>query len=211
MDFLRNMMKQVIDRVRLRTGSMELETREFDYNGRIEEGLEIKGNEDEEKTETQEEKIQEGEDMASEQEEDERRDEGIYNIEDHLRYDWLEETDVIYLVERWTGEYEKITIERVKESLRNLLEDNNKPDIMKWLETSHELEVFCDAAVMAGRDVIDFDIEVREILDAVWILMENNENQEDEEEEVNDGEDDELEHLMLGEGEEGPEYYQVRL
>ena len=190
---------------------MKLETSRLDYNGGIEEGLKVKGGECKEKTETREEKIQEGEDTASEPEEDEERDEGIYNIEDHLRYDWLEEDDVIYLVERWTGEYEKITIERVKESLRNLLEDNNKPDIMKWLETSHELEVFCDAAVMAGRDVIDFDVEVREILDAVWILMEDNENHVDEEEVGNDGEDDELEHLILGEGEEGPEYYQVRL
>ena len=95
--------------------------------------------------------------------------------------------------------------------MRNLLEDNDKPDIMKWLETSHELDTFCDAAVRAGRDVIDFDMEVREILDAVWTLIEYNEDQADEEERGDDGDDEDLEYLNLGEGEEGPEYYQVRL
>ena len=82
---------------------------------------------------------------------------------------------------------------------------------MKWLETSHELEVFCEAAMAAGRDVIDFDIEVREVLDAVWALIEENENGNDQEEEEAEGEEENLELINLGEGEDGPEYYQIRL
>ena len=105
----------------------------------------------------------------------EQRDSDIDDMRD-LRFDWLDEEDVVYIVQGYMGDYERTSIGRVKRSLERLLEDNDRPDIMKWLEVSHELEVFCEAAVEAGRDVIDFDTEVREVLDAVWTLMEENES-----------------------------------
>ena len=141
--------------------------------------------------------------------ETEQRDVDIYDIGD-LRYDWIEEEDVIYIERGYTGDHKRTSIWRVKASMEELLEDNDKPDIMKWLEVSHELEVFCEAAVAAGRDVIDFDIEVREILDAVWILIEDNENENVQEEEEANGDEGDLESINLGEGEDGPEYYRFR-
>ena len=95
--------------------------------------------------------------------ETEQRDSDIYDIGE-LRFDWLDEEDVIYIVQGYTGDYERTSIGRVKTCLDRLLEDNEKPDLLKWLEVSHELEVFCEAAVEAGRDVIDFDVETREAL-----------------------------------------------
>ena len=128
----------------------------------------------------------------------EPRDKTIYNLGD-LKFEWIKEDDVSYTVRVCENFHIKTNIQKVRASMDRLLEDNNKPDIMKWLETYNELEIFCDAAAQAGRDVIDFDVEMTEILDAVWILLEN-EAEEDENEEFN-----------IGNDEEGPEYYQERL
>ena len=76
---------------------------------------------------------------------------------------------------------------------------------------SHELEVFCEAAVEAGRDVIDFDIEVREVLDAVWTLMEENENGNGQGQGEAERDEENMELFNIGAGEDGPEYYQARL
>ena len=184
---------------------VSLQMENIELAGKIEEE---KSNEEQEEVTTHGIKEEEG---TLEEEEVEESEQGISNTGNSQGVCWLTEEDVVYIVERWTGGYDTTWIGRVKESLRNLLEDNEDPDVMKWLETSHELEVFCEAALEAGRDVIDFDEEVREILDAVWILMEFNEDGVRYGEEEDDGEDEDLERLVLGEGEEGPEYYQVRL
>ena len=215
-DFMKKMVQQVIDSVRLRIENTNSEIRKLEQEERIDEEISSEREKNKEKARRRKEEEDEtnrsekNEDVL-EEEESEERDQNIYDIGDHLRFDWLEEEDVIYLVERWTGGYDKTWIGKVKESLRKLLEDNEEPDIMKWLEASHELEVFCEAAVEAGRDVIDFDIEVREILDAVWTLLEFNEDNVGDEDGEDHGEDEDLERLILGEGEDGPEYYQMRL
>ena len=120
----------------------------------------------------------------------EPRDKTIYNLGD-LKFEWLDEEDVSYTVRVCENFHIKTNIKRVRDSMDRLLEDNDKPDILKWSEANRELEMFCDAAAQAGRDVIDFDMEMTEILDAVWKLL------EDENDEFN-----------IGDGEEGPEYYQ---
>ena len=97
---------------------------------------------------------------------EEPRDMTIYNMEE-LRYDWIEENDVEYSVRVRSDFHYNTSIHQVRESVHELLEDNDKPDLMKWIEASRQLEVFCYAAAEAGRDVIDFDIEMTEILDAV--------------------------------------------
>ena len=196
MEIMRRMVQVAKNLVSFRMGNMELKTSEIEVVGKIEEE---KNNGEHE--EVAKRGLKEEEDMLEEEEVEESK----HDIR------WLAEEDVVYIVERWTGGYDTTWIGRVKESLRNLLEDNEDPDVMKWLETSHELEVFCEAALEAGRDVMDFDEEVREILDAVWILMEFNEDGVGNGEEEDDGEDEDLERLVLGDGEEGPEYYQVRL
>ena len=193
MDIMRRMVQVAKNLVSFRMGNMELKTSEIEVVGKIEE---------EKNNGEHEEVAKRG---LKEMLEEEEVEESKHDIR------WLAEEDVVYIVERWTGGYDTTWIGRVKESLRNLLEDNEDPDVMKWLETSHELEVFCEAALEAGRDVMDFDEEVREILDAVWILMEFNEDGVGNGEEEDDGEDEDLERLVLGDGEEGPEYYQVRL
>ena len=69
MDFMKKMMQLVIDCVRLRTGSMKLETSELDYDEEIEEGLEDKGGESKENTRRREKDTQEEEVKTSESEE----------------------------------------------------------------------------------------------------------------------------------------------
>ena len=107
----------------------------------------------------------------------EPRDITIYNME-NLRYDWIEENDVEYSVRVQNDFHYNTSIHQVKNSINELLEDNDKPDLMKWLEASRQLEVFCAAAAEAGRDVIDFDMEMTEILDQVWDMMEHDDNEE---------------------------------
>ena len=124
----------------------------------------------------------------------EPRDKSIYNLGD-LKFEWIREEDVSYTVRVCENFHIKTSIQRVRTSMEKLLEDNDKPDITKWSEANRELEIYCDAAAQAGRDVIDFDMEMSEILDAVWDLLED-EAREDDNDEFN-----------VGEGEDGPEYY----
>ena len=145
---------------------------------------------------------------------EEPRDMTIYNMED-MRYDWIDETDVEYSVRVQSDFHYNTSINQVKNSINELLEDNDKPDLMKWLEASSQLEVFCAAAAEAGRDVIDFDMEMTEILDQVWDMMEQEVNEENEENDYADddnGDEDEHEdEFNVGNGDEGPEYYNVRM
>ena len=145
---------------------------------------------------------------------DEPRDVTIYNMDD-LRYDWIEENDIEYSVRVQHDFHYNTSIHQVKNSINELLEDNDKPDLMKWLEASRQLEVFCAAAAEAGRDVIDFDMEMTEILDQVWDMMEHEVNEETEENDYADddnGDEDEHEdEFNVGNGDEGPEYYNVRM
>ena len=144
----------------------------------------------------------------------EPRDVTIYNMED-LRYDWIEENDVEYSVRVQHDFHYNTSIHQVRNSINELLEDNDKPDLMKWLEASRQLEVFCAAAAEAGRDVIDFDMEMTEILDQVWDMMEHEVNEENEENDYADddnGDEDEREdEFNVGNGDEGPEYYNARM
>ena len=145
---------------------------------------------------------------------DEPRDVTIYNMED-LRYDWIEENDIEYSVRVQHDFHYNTSIHQVKNSINELLEDNDKPDLMKWLEASRQLEVFCAAAAEAGRDVIDFDMEMTEILDQVWDMMEHEVNEEnidnDYADDDNGDEDEHEDEFNVGNGDEGPEYYNVRM
>ena len=157
---------------------------------------------------------------------DEPRDMSIYNLGD-LKFEWIDEEDIEYTVRVQQNFHYKTSIKQVKASLDRLVEDNDKPDIMKWLEASNELEIFCSAAAEAGRDVIDFDVEATEVLDAVWELLEygdndgenaNHEVNEDDDYNNNDDNNEDMEEyddvdneFNVGDGEEGPEYYKERI
>ena len=154
----------------------------------------------------------------------EPRDMNIYNLGD-LKFEWIEEEDIEYSVRVHQNFHYKTSIRQVKASIDRVLEDNDEPDIMKWLEASNELEIFCNAAAEAGRDVIDFDIEATEILDAVWKILEYGNNDEVNDDngnvEEDNGEDDnnedmnndeeEDEEFNVDDDEEGPEYYKERM
>ena len=157
---------------------------------------------------------------------DEPRDFEIYNMGD-LEFEWMEEEEIEYCVRVHQNFHYRTSIRQVKASIDRVLEDNTNPDIMKWLEASNELEIFCNAAAEAGRDVIDFDIEATEILDAVWKIMEdnsndvgNNDNDAEENDNNNDDEDNNEDNEEDGENDEefnveddneGPEYYKARM
>ena len=128
-----------------------------------------------------------------------------------LKYEWIEEEEVAYVVRVHSNFHIKTSIEQVKASLDRLLEDNDKPDIMKWLEASNELEIFCEAAAQAGRDVIEFDIKATEILDVVWEILEDNENRNEDGGDDEDDDDSREEEFSVENDENGPEYYQNRL
>ena len=63
--------------------------------------------------------LEEGREMFDDSEM-EQRDSDIYDIGE-LRFDWLDEEDVIYIVQGYTGDYERTSIGRVKTSLDRLL------------------------------------------------------------------------------------------
>ena len=152
----------------------------------------------------------------------EPRNEDIYNMGD-LEFEWLDEEDIEYCVRVHHDFHYRTSIRQVRASIDRVLEDNTEPDIMKWLEASNELEIFCNAAAEAGRDVIDFDIEATEILDAVWKIMEDNsndhgndgdngDNNNDEEDDENlDDNDEDDEEFDVEDDNEGPEYYKERM